>query len=130
MDYKSLFAFALSVAISRGADDPEDVAQEAIVRLWLQGERESPRGYVAVTVERMIAKERVGREKESAAEARVRYRPGEEGLEWVEENGCLTEDGFEQAVIDQVFLQQVRRKWGNLWRAMERLGEVREWAGV
>ena len=125
-DYKSLFAFALSVAINRGAEDPEDVAQEAIVRLWLRGECESPRGYVAVTVERMIVKEWAGREKESATEARVRYRPEREKVaEWMESG-----EGWEEKVEDRVFLQQVIRKWGNLWRARERLGEVRAWVGV
>lgn len=127
-DYKSLFAFALSVAINRGAEDPEDMAQEAIVRLWLYGECRSPRGWITVTVERMIAKEVAGRERESAREARVRYRPREEEVrEWSGASGLTERDEWREKVEERVLVEQIRKRWKYPRR---RLGEVRAWVGV
>jgi len=121
MDYLSLFTFALSVALHGGAEDPENMAQEAIVMLWLQGECEYPKALVKIMVRRMLAKERAGREKLQAEQAKVRYRPRKEG-EW----GGVTE-GFEQAVMEKVLVEQIRERWKYPRR---KLREVRAWIGI
>lgn len=120
-DYKSLFALALSIAVNCDVDDPENTAQEAVVALWVHGECENPRGWVAVAVRRAASEEWAGRDREAAKEMKVRYRPRREGLE-----ECQIEtEGFEEAVMDRVFLEQVRERWRSPGK---RLKEVRAWA--
>lgn len=109
-DYRSLLSFALTTAHIHGAtlQDAEDIAQEAVVALWLAEDKiEYPKGWLVVYIRRALWR-MWERENEEELSGREEVNPWEE-------------------VEERILLWEIVERWRSPWGHVT---GIREWIGI